>query len=78
MKLNKSLDDGKAYVVITNTGEGVLSITDIKAAFAPEDEKVTAFYSSQYANEPDPEDASVEFTVDSETLALAYRALNND
>lgn len=30
---NSAIADGNAYVIITNTGEGVLSITDIKVAY---------------------------------------------
>ena len=73
-----------AYVVITNTGSGVLSITDIKTAFsvnAATAEVDTASVqdpngiSLMTANTTDP--FAVSFTVDSNILSVARSVLEN-
>ena len=76
MSINKALDDGEAYVVISNSGTGILSITDIKAAFTTANSPVDAYREANVPLEPDA--VTVEFTADASTLALAYKVLNSN
>ncbi len=80
------LFNNDAYVVITNTGTGVLSITDIKTAFSVNAAAEVDTASVQEANGisvasvmtaqvADP--FAVSFTVDGNTLAVAKRVLSS-